>query len=71
MLHWTVLSEHDVFGQQSETGPKEYKEITEGNKVLIVEMMPDGRGKLERLISPCPNDYLNTKWQPGMIVDIR
>lgn len=71
MLHWTILNEEEVFGTlNGDAKPKQYKELTCGEAILVVEILPDGRGKVERLISPRPMDYLNSKWQPGEIVNL-
>jgi hypothetical protein len=71
MLHWTVLNEAEVFGSLPDgSGPKTYKELVLGEAILVVEVLPDGRGKVERLISPRPMDYLNKNWQPGEIVNL-
>ena len=70
MLHWTVLNELEVFANLGEGKQKEYKELVRGEAILLVEVLPDGRGKIERLISPRPMDYLNQKLQPGEIVNL-
>lgn len=71
MLHWTILNEAEVFGTTPENAkPKAYKELVRGEAILVVEILSGGRGKVERLISPRPKDYLNPAWQPGEIVDL-
>jgi hypothetical protein len=71
MLHWTILNEEEVFNTlNNDAKPKQYKELVYGDAILVVEVLPDGRGKVERLISPRPMDYLNRKWQPGEIVNL-
>ncbi len=71
MLFWTILNEADVFNRDPVEKPKEYREVAMDGAILIVEVLPDGRGKVERLISLRSNDYFNLKWQPGTIMNLR
>ncbi len=45
-----------------------YKEINLDDKTLIVEPTGSFEGRLVRLISSNPTDYLNPKFQPGSII---
>lgn len=39
------------------------------NRTCLVRVGPDGRRRLERLLSTDPRDYLDPRWQPGQLVD--
>ncbi len=48
-----------------------YKEIQIGSATMVVEQMPTGEGRVVRLISPNPQDYLNPKYQPGSMLQFK
>ncbi|NMA92373.1 MAG: hypothetical protein GX973_04550 [Firmicutes bacterium] len=56
-LEW-VLSGYDSFKPQ-------YRELEYGEGRLIVEMLSPDQGRVVRLISPRPADYLVAENQPG------
>lgn len=45
-------------------------EVRQEGRLLLVEPQPGGQGKLVRLISSDPSDYLNPSWQPGTMVQL-
>lgn len=45
-------------------------EVQQEGRLLLVEPQPGGQGKLVRLISSDPSDYLNPSWQPGTLVQL-
>ncbi len=49
----------------------EYIELDYRNGKLIVELISATEGRLVRLISPCPDDYLDPALQPGTILPLR
>ena len=42
-----------------------YREIQFGHVTMVVEQLSDSEGRIVRLISPDPQDYLNPHYQPG------
>lgn len=44
------------------------KEIPYNGVNMIVEQLPDGRNRIERIISSNPMDFLNPQMQPGTII---
>jgi hypothetical protein len=45
-------------------------EINYSGRNFMVQSLPSGRFKIDRLISTDPQDYLNPDWQPGSILRI-
>ena len=39
------------------------------DRACLVQVGPDGRRRLERLLSTDPRDFLDPRWQPGQLVD--
>lgn len=37
-------------------------------RLLLIQPGPDGTGVLQRLISTDPQDYLDPRWQPGVVL---
>jgi hypothetical protein len=48
-----------------------YSEIELGNVTMIVEQATPYMGKIVRLISPDPQDYLNPSYAPGQVIHFR
>ncbi len=38
-------------------------------RTCLVRVGPDGRRRVERLLSTDPRDFLDPRWQPGQLVD--
>ncbi len=64
MLIWSIYPGEIIFAT-GETSPSSWAEVTQGERVFMVSLQPDGKRRIERLISSDPMDYLNPKWQPG------
>lgn len=67
MLIWTIYPAEVVFAS-GEASTSSWVEVTQGERVFMVSLQPDGRKRIERLISSNPMDYLNPQWQPGQIL---
>lgn len=67
-LFWSLRS----FEQVMEGSDKDYEleELNVGSAIMLVENL-EGERRIQRLISPDPNDYLNPAWQPGTVVSSR
>jgi hypothetical protein len=48
-----------------------YSEIEFGNMTMVVEQATPYTGKIVRLISPNPQDYLNPSYSPGQMIHFR
>lgn len=48
-----------------------YKEIQMGHVTMVVEQISNTEGKIVRVISPDPQDYLNPCYQPGTTLSFR
>jgi len=60
MLIEEVLKDYDKI--------KELKEINYQGKRLQVEMLESGQCRIVRILSSSPQDYLDPKLQPGLIL---
>lgn len=61
MLHWSIRPFADIM---SGFEPQELQEVHVGSATMMISTV-DGTERIERLISPCPSDYLRPEWQPG------
>ncbi|MDQ0189285.1 YlzJ-like family protein [Alicyclobacillus cycloheptanicus] len=61
---WSVLAPEEIWAGYGEvrTPPQE---IQYGGVTMLVTPLGDGTGRVERLISPNPADYLRRGYQPG------
>lgn len=48
-----------------------YKELQMGHVTMVVEQISNAEGKIVRVISPDPQDYLNPSYQPGTTLSFR
>lgn len=71
MILYTIFPEEVIFAtteaekQSSEAAPVE---IEKGGVRLMVLPHTGGRMEVVRVISTDPQDYMNPKWQPGMLL---
>lgn len=49
----------------------DFKEVELGNIKLLVEPIDMNRGRIVRLLSTNPQDYLNPKYTPGTILEYK
>lgn len=68
-LMWTIVPAECVFAGLEERLP-EMKEIRRGHVTMLVTPEGVGMGRVQRLISPNPQDYLKPEWQPGALVPL-
>jgi hypothetical protein len=69
MLLYTVVPEEYIFApdEVGPTTPAAEVEVRIGTLSLIGEPLSNGRIRITRLCSTDAQDYLNPKWQPGML----
>jgi len=64
MIHYTPLPLEQVF-EGFEQMKFNYREIQLGDATMIIDQVSSSEGRIVRLNSPNPQDYLNPKYQPG------
>ncbi|MBX5436336.1 MAG: YlzJ-like family protein [Alicyclobacillaceae bacterium] len=68
---WTIAPVEHVFsGLTSHSGSAQWQEIQVEGVTMLVSPAGRGMGRIERLISPNPQDYLRPEWQPGQLVPL-
>lgn len=68
MIIYTIIPPHMVADGMGKTGEREYVEIEDDGRTIVIEPLSGVRGRIVRLISTRPSDYLNPYYQPGKIV---
>ncbi len=66
MVLYTVIPIEDVLNEPG--APAAQAEVAWEGRRLLVEPLQGGVGRVVRLISTDPLDYLDPRWQPGAIV---
>ena len=66
MVLWTIIPTETVLDVGNMTPA--YKEVAVNGRIVLVEMENSTRGRLVRIISTCPDDYLRPEWQPGRVL---
>lgn len=69
MVLYTVSPLETVLEGYDQYSP-EYFELEYGTCRIVVEAMPPASGKIVRIISSQPHDYLNPLLQPGSIISL-
>ncbi len=67
MILYTPLSLEDVLEGFPAAAPRTM-EVRSGDALLLVEDIGSGQGRLVRLISGNPYDYLKPEWMPGAVL---
>lgn len=67
MIYYTVIPAEELFDEEEERSM--VVASVKGCSVLV-EPLGDGRGRIERLLSTDPADYLSGELQPGRVVDL-
>ena len=68
MILHTVMPMETVMADMEKVEKQELKEIRRGHMTMLVELTAPFEGKIVRLISPDPQDYLNPDYSPGQII---
>jgi len=48
-----------------------YREVQFGHMTMVVDQVSPTEGRVVRIISPNPQDYLNPSYQPGQMLSFR
>lgn len=67
MIHYTPLALEEVFAGYDQM-KFNYREIQIDQMTMVVDQISPDEGKIVRLISPNPQDYLNPRYQPGNMI---
>lgn len=70
MIFHSIIPEEIVF-EENNLQNKEINKIIKYNGLEIeVISLENGQGKIQRIFSTYPKDFLNSKLQPGSIINI-
>ncbi|WP_282200795.1 YlzJ-like family protein [Collibacillus ludicampi] len=69
MMYWAAIPMEAVF-DGFETMTCNWKEIEYQGVKLLVEPYENGLGKVVRLLSPDPYDYLKADFAPGAVIPL-
>jgi hypothetical protein len=68
---WSIVPMEQVMeGFVVETAVAPRMEMSVAGRLLQVVPLANGLGRVERLISADPQDYLDSRWQPGAVVSL-
>lgn len=65
MMH-TIMPMDVIFSQQ-DINPG-FQELSHAGVNLLVQQMPNGQKRIERILSSNPMDYLKQNLQPGILI---
>lgn len=72
MIIYTTMPLEYVFENMEEMAKQQLQEIDMGGGIkMMVEQTGTFEGKIVRLISPNPQDYLNPRFAPGQRISFR
>ncbi len=69
MILYTALPLELIWEGYSDFSPQ-YQEIEKEGRVLLIEPLSFNQGKVARLISSNPQDYMDPSFQPGEIINL-
>lgn len=68
MILHTVMPLETVLTNMEQIEKQELKEISRGHMTMLVEQTGPFEGRIVRLISPDPQDYLKPECAPGQMI---
>ncbi|MBG9800119.1 YlzJ-like family protein [Brevibacillus laterosporus] len=71
MIIYSAMPMELIFANQEQVEKQQIQEIQMGGAVMLVEPINSYEGKIVRLISPNPHDYVNPAYTPGQTVKFR
>lgn len=71
MIIYSTIPIEYIFENFDQVDKQELKELSFGEMTMLVEPTGAYEGKIVRLISPNPQDYLNPRYAPGQIIHFR
>lgn len=70
MILYTVMPLETVLEGLEPEGQRTFREVSVGGVRLIVEEMSSGSGRVVRLLSTDPKDFLDPRYQPDSCVGL-
>lgn len=66
---WTAMPVEMVIDGLQPQAPAAVDMVVEGR---LLQVLPgqNGQGTVQRLLSTDPQDYLDPRWQPGMVINL-
>ncbi|MGO0061656.1 YlzJ-like family protein [Brevibacillus fluminis] len=71
MIMYTTMPLEYIFENQEAVEKQSVQELSFGDVTMMVEPTGTFEGKIIRLISPNPQDYLNPRFAPGQKIYFR
>ena len=66
-LLWSIVPTDSIFATETKDISL-LRSVPAAEATMILSDVGGGMGKIERLLSTNPNDYLRPEWQPGCLV---
>ncbi|MED1784744.1 YlzJ-like family protein [Brevibacillus fortis] len=71
MILYSIIPMETVFENMEQVEKQELKEISLGHATMLIEQTGPFEGKIVRLISPNPQDYLKEQFAPGQKIQFQ
>lgn len=71
MIIYSTVPMEVIFQNFEQMEKQELKELSYGAMTMLVEPTGPYEGKIVRLISPNPQDYLNPQYMPGQKINFK
>ncbi len=71
MIIYSTMPLELIFENNEQVNQQKLQEITFGHATMLIEPINPCEGKIVRLISPDPQDYLNPRFAPGQTITFR
>ncbi|WP_139488921.1 YlzJ-like family protein [Brevibacillus dissolubilis] len=71
MIIYSAMPMELIFANMEQVEKQEIQEIQQGGMTMLVEPTGAYEGRIVRLISPNPQDYLNPSYAPGQKIFFR
>ncbi|QOS99749.1 YlzJ-like family protein [Brevibacterium sp. JNUCC-42] len=71
MIIYSAMPMEIIFANQDQVEKQQIQEIQMGEAVMLVEPISAYEGRIIRLISPNPHDYVNPAYAPGQTLKFR
>ncbi|CAM3406228.1 hypothetical protein EDM52_02855 [Brevibacillus invocatus] len=71
MIIHSVIPMETIFANMDQVEKQEIKEVAIGHATMLIEQTGPFEGRIVRMISPDPQDYLNPRFAPGKMIPIQ
>ncbi len=65
---YTIVPHEEIWGELDQVDQQEYRDVTLNGCTMQIQPVDSATGKVIRLMSTNPADYLNPQFQPGSTV---